>query len=379
LVQSVAAGQLADTEVCARGQCGSEPVFAQLDSLPLHLPVLAILQSENRFNMRIAVDAMGSDTHPGPDVAGSIMAAREFGDEIVLVGDKNQISAELERNDSNGLPITICHASQVIEMTDKPAEASRMKRDSSMHVGMRLVKEGEADAFVSAGNTGGILAVATLHTLRRIRGVMRPALGVVFPIADRPMLIDNGANTDCKPEFLFQFGLMGSLYMQRIRGIDSPRVALLSNGEEAGKGNNLIQESVPLFSNSNLNYVGNLEPKEFVAGQADVAVADGFTGNLVMKTAEAIAAYMSDMIRDELGSGIRTIVGGLLARPAFTRVRKHLDPNEIGGAPLLGVNGVVIIAHGRSNAYAIKQAIRQARYAVEQDIIGAIQSGLRNS
>jgi glycerol-3-phosphate acyltransferase PlsX len=246
-----------------------------------------------------------------------------------------------------------------------------------MHVGMRLVKDGQADAFVTAGNTGGVLTVATLHTLRRIRGILRPALGVVFPIEERPMLIDNGANADCKPEFLLQFGIMGSLYVERVLGIENPRVALLSNGEEEGKGNSLIKETIPLMENSSLNYVGNIEPKEFMRGHADVAVTDGFTGNLVMKTAESIASYMSDLIRDEMTKGPRTIVGGLLARPAFGRVRRRLDPDEVGGAPLLGVNGVVIIGHGRSNDFAIKQAIRQARLAVDNDIVGAIKAGIQ--
>ena len=319
---------------------------------------------------------MGSDAHPEPDVAGAVLAAREYGDEIILVGNEGRIRNELDGHDTDGLRIEIQHASQVIEMTDKPGEASRAKKDSSMHVGLGLVKDGQADAFVSAGNTGGILAVATLHTLRRIRGIKRPALGVIFPIKERPMLTDHGANADCKPEYLLQFGLMGSLYVERVRGIRNPRVALLSNGEEEGKGNELIKEAGPLLAQSGLNYIGNIEPKEFMGGQADVAVTDGFTGNLVMKTAEAIAAYMSDLIRDELTSGPRTIVGGLLARPAFARVRKRLDPNEVGGAPLLGLNGVVIVGHGRSNAYAIKQAIGQARLAVEQDIVGAIRSGV---
>ncbi len=329
--------------------------------------------------MRIVVDAMGSDTHPGPDVAGAVMAAREFGEEIILVGDEAQIQVELKRHDASDLPIHIHHASQVIEMEDKPGEASRNKQDSSMHVGLRLVKENQADAFVSAGNTGGILAVATLHTLRRIRGIKRPALGVIFPIKERPMLIDHGANADCKPEYLLQFGLMGSQYVERIRKIDSPRVALLSNGEEEGKGNILIKEAIPLLADSGLNYVGNIEPKEFVRGGADVAVTDGFTGNLVLKTAESVASYMSDTIRQELTRGIFTSIGGLLARPAFIRVRKQLDPNEVGGAPLLGVNGIVIVCHGRSNAYAIKQAVGQARSAVQHDIVGAIRQGLENS
>jgi glycerol-3-phosphate acyltransferase PlsX len=206
--------------------------------------------------------------------------------------------------------------------------------------------------------------------------VFRPALGVIFPIKEQPMLIDNGANADSKPEYMLQFGLMGSLYVERVRAIANPRVALLSNGEEEGKGNALIKESIPLLAGSGLNYVGNIEPKEFMRGHADVAVTDGFTGNLVMKTAEAIASYMSDLIRDELTRSPISAVGGLLARPAFGRVRRRLDPNEVGGAPLLGVNGVVIIAHGRSNAYAIRQAVGQARLAVEQDIVGAIRAGL---
>jgi glycerol-3-phosphate acyltransferase PlsX len=329
--------------------------------------------------MRIVIDAMGSDTYPGPDVAGAVMAARDFGDEIILVGDEGQIQAELDKQDTAGLQLQIRHASQVIEMDDKPGEASRAKKDSSMHVGLHLVKDGQADAFVSAGNTGGILAVATLHTLRRIRGIKRPALGVIFPIKERPMLIDNGANADCKPEYLLQFGIMGSQYVECIRGVKEPRVALLSNGEEEGKGNSLIKAAIPLLANSGLNYIGNIEPKEFVRGYADVAVTDGFSGNLVLKTVESTASYMSDMIREELTSGLLTSIGGLLARPAFSRVRKQLDPNEVGGAPLLGVNGIVIIGHGRSNAYAIKQAIGQARLAVKHDIIGAIRQGLDSS
>ncbi len=326
--------------------------------------------------MRIAVDAMGSDAYPYPDVKGSVLAAREFGDEIILVGDSKKIEAILAQLDAASLPISIEHASQVIEMTDKPSEALRTKGDSSMHRGMLLVKDGKADAFVSAGNTGGILAVATLQSLRRIRGVLRPALGVIFPIEERPMLIDHGANADCKPEYLLQFGMMGSLYVERVRGIKEPRVGLLSNGEEEGKGNQLIKETIPLFVKSDLNYIGNIEPKEFMRGHADVAVTDGFTGNLIMKTAEAVASYMASLIRKDLGANLRSGLGGLLVKPALKRAGKRLDSNEVGGAPLLGVNGVIIIAHGRSNAYAIKQAIGQARSAVEQQIVTAIKDGI---
>ncbi len=321
---------------------------------------------------------MGSDDHPGPDVAGSVMAARKFGDTIVLVGDKPRIVAELAAHDTAGLSIEVVHATETIGMKDSPSAAARDKRDSSMHVGLRLVREGAADAFVSAGNTGGILAVATLRQtgLGRIPGVLRPAMGVVFPIDTKPMLIDNGANADAKPEYLLQFGVMGSLYMEKMYGINRPRVALISNGEEEGKGNLLIKETIPLMEASGLNYVGNIEPKEFVRGAADVAVVDGFTGNIMMKTAEAVAGYLTATIRKYIMAGTLTKIGGALARPAFQRVRDEFNPDEVGGAPLLGVNGVVIIAHGRSNAYAVQQAIGQARRVVENRIVEAIAEGV---
>jgi glycerol-3-phosphate acyltransferase PlsX len=328
--------------------------------------------------MRIVVDAMGSDSHPGPDVAGAVMAARKFGDTIALVGDRPRVEAELTGHDTAGLTIEVVDAPEIIGMKDSPAAAARDKRRSSMHVGLQLVRDGAADAFVSAGNTGAILAVATLRQtgLGRIAGILRPALGVVFPIESKPMLIDNGANADARPEYLLQFGQMGSVYMGRMHGIDRPRVALISNGEEEGKGNQLIKETIPLMEASRLNYVGNIEPKEFVAGAAEVGVVDGFTGNVMMKTAEAVAGYMSDTIRKYIMAGALTKIGGALARPAFRRVRDQLNPDEVGGAPLLGVNGVVIIAHGRSNAYAIQQAIGQARRVVERGIVQAIAAEL---
>jgi glycerol-3-phosphate acyltransferase PlsX len=328
--------------------------------------------------MRIVVDAMGSDDHPGPDVAGAVMAARRFGDTILLVGDRPRVEAELSAHDTTGLSLDVLHAAETIGMKDSPSAVARDKRGSSMHVGLQLVRDGAADAFVSAGNTGAILAVATLRQtgLGRIPGVLRPALGVVFPIESKPMLIDNGANADAKPEYLLQFGQMGSIYMERMHDIARPRVALISNGEEEGKGNLLIKETIPLMEGSNLNYIGNIEPKEFVRGAAEVGVVDGFTGNVMMKTAEAVASYMSDTIRKYIMAGTLTKIGGALARPAFKKVRDQLDPDEVGGAPLLGVNGVVIIAHGRSNAYAVQQAIGQARRVAEKRIVEAIAAGI---
>lgn len=328
--------------------------------------------------MRIAVDAMGSDNNPVPDVAGSVMAAQTFGDTIILVGDQALIETELAKQDTSGLSLEIRSASQVIGMKDTPSVAAREKRDSSMHVGLALVREGAADAFVSAGNTGAILATAMLRQtgLGRIPGVLRPALGVVFPIVTRPMLIDNGANTDCKPEYLLQFGIMGSTYMEHVMGRPQPRVGLISNGEEEGKGNLLIKEAIPLLAESELNYVGNVEPRDFVQGTIDVGVTDGFTGNIMMKTAEAFASYMNSSIRRNLMGNLSTKIGGLLSKPAFARVRAEMDPDEVGGAPLLGVNGVVIIAHGRSNAFAMQQAIGQARRVAEKQVVAAIEESI---
>ncbi len=331
--------------------------------------------------MRIVIDAMGSDHHPTPDVTGGVLAAREFGGTIILVGDQPQIEAVLAGQDTAGLNIHIRHASQKVEMTDKPSDILKHKLDSSMHVGLKLLKEGEADAFVTMGNTGAALGIAMLRQMGpgRIQGVKRPAIGVIFPIKEQPFLIDNGTNAECKPEYLLQFGVMGSLYVERMLGIQNPRVGLISNGEEEGKGTVLLHEAAPLLAASGLNFIGNVEPKEFMFGGVDVAVCDGFTGNILMKTAEAIAKYMSNQIRDELMAGPITAVGGLLAKPAFARVRKQLDPEEVGGAPLLGVNGVVIIGHGRSSAYAVKQAVGQARRMVEKRVVEAIVAGLQES
>lgn len=328
--------------------------------------------------MRIVVDAMGSDDYPAPDVAGAVLAAREWGDEIILVGDRARIEAELAKHNTGGLSLEIAHASQVIEMADKPTEAAREKPDSSMHVGLSIVQRKEADAFVTAGNTGGVLALATLYTLKRIRGVKRPALTAIFPhISGHVVAADIGANADCKPEFLVQFAVMASLYAQQAMGIQRPRVALLSNGEEEGKGNELIKETIPLMrAESSINYIGNAEPKEVLSGATDIVIHDGFTGNIFIKSIEGTASMVGKLLKQEIKAGALTAIGGLLAKPAFGRMSRRVDPFEIGGAPLLGVDGVVIIGHGRSNDVAIKNAIRQARQAVQGGVIEAIHSGL---
>jgi glycerol-3-phosphate acyltransferase PlsX len=327
--------------------------------------------------MRIVLDAMGSDDYPAPDVAGAVLAAQEWGDEIVLVGREEVIEPELARHDTAGLKLDVVHAPEVIEMDDEPARAARVKKRSSMHVGMNLVRDGEADAYVTAGNTGGVLAVATLHTLRRIRGVKRPAMTTILPLpAGRAVTLDIGANADCRPEYLLQFALMGDIYARAVLGRSDPRVALLSNGEEPGKGNTLVKEAYKLLADSGLNFIGNFEPKEATACHADVIVTDGFTGNVFIKTLEATARMLTDLIRDEIKASPLTAVGGLLAKPAFRRVARRVDPFEVGGGPLLGVNGVVIVAHGRSNARAMKNAIGQARMAVQGGVVHAIHDGL---
>ncbi|MBE2269737.1 MAG: phosphate acyltransferase PlsX [Anaerolinea sp.] len=328
--------------------------------------------------MRIALDAMGSDACPIPDVAGAVLAARAWGDTIYLVGDEPRLKTELAKHDTSSLKLEIVPAKDVIGMEDKPGIVGKSKPDSSMHVGMNLVKSGSADAFVTAGNTGAALSIATLFTLRRISGVKRPALTAILPLGNaRPIVLDVGANADSKPDWLAQFALMGKLYAQASSGIAEPRVALLSNGEEEGKGNAVIHEAAALIRDLPVRFTGNIEPKDVLRGEADVVVMDGFVGNIFIKTMEAATRTMANALRDEIMASTVTKIGGALARPAFRRVQKQIDPFEVGGAPLLGVNGVVIIGHGRSNDTAIMNAIGQARRAVQGKVIESIEAGLK--
>ncbi len=328
--------------------------------------------------MRIVVDAMGSDRHPEPDVAGAVMAAREYGLEIALVGDEKLVKRRLAQEGTAGLKIDVVHADEHIRMDEHPVEAARAKKNSSMHVGMNLVKDGQADAFVTAGNTGGLLAVATLHTLRRIPGVTRPALTVVFYTKGHYILLaDIGANVDCKPEWLQQFALMAALYAERVLGIPNPRVGLLANGEEDIKGNELTKKAAALIRETHLNFIGNVEPKEvLIAHKADVVIQDGFVGNILIKTYGATAELILNLMREEAGKSPLVGLGLAVARPGLRSLKRQIDPMEFGGAILLGVNGVVISAHGRSNALGIKSAIRQARDAVNGGVIAAVRDGI---
>ena len=331
--------------------------------------------------MRIVVDAMGSDTYPSADVAGAVMAANESDLEIILVGDDATIRQHLSKSpisSSLNSKISIVHASDIVTMEDKPAVVGKAKPDSSLHVGMNLLKNDEADAFVTAGNTGAAHAIAMLYTLKRIPGVKRPALSAIFPIHNRPIIfLDIGANTDSRPEWLAQFAIMGKVYSTNALGLSNPRIGLLSNGEEDSKGDQLTLESHKMLSQIDINFVGNVEPSQILEDQVDVVVSDGFVGNILLKTFEASTRYLGSLIRQELRSSLISSIGGLLIRPAMQRVRQNIDTFEIGGAPLLGVNGVVMIAHGSSDDRAIKNAIFQASKAVKGNVILTIQEGIQ--
>lgn len=333
---------------------------------------------------RIVVDAMGSDEYPGPDVEGAVAAAREYGVEIILVGDETIIKPALEKQSPGSLPIRIVHAPEMLTMKDKGEQlvlkARARNAKNSMAIGIDLVKNGEADAFVSAGNTGAGMVTA-LFRLGRIRGVDRPALAPIFPTATGTcVVLDIGANPDCNPENLLQFGILGSIYAEKVRGVKNPKVGLISNGEEEGKGNELVKNATPLFKASRLNYFGNVEGKEVIGGKVDVAVTDGFTGNVMLKSSEAVAKLITDRIREIIRNGnIATKVGGLLVKPALGAIKKLLDPSEQGAAPMLGINGLVFIGHGRSNALAIKNAVRVAKYAVDVKVLDAMKSAIEES
>jgi len=337
---------------------------------------------------KIVVDAMGSDNYPTPDVEGAVMAAREYGVEIILTGDASKIQPILDQalasNNAAGLPISIVHAPEVLTMKDKGEDlvmkARHKDAQNSMAVGYDLVKKGEADAFVTAGNTGAAMVTA-LFRLGRIRGVDRPALAPPFPTASGSCIIlDIGANPDCKPENLLQFAIMGSVYAERVRGITSPRVGLISNGEEAGKGSELVKGAFPLLEKANLNFIGNVEGKEVFGGETDVAVTDGFTGNVLLKSTEAVAKLIIEKIKEAIkGGGPLAMIGGLLVKPALGKIKKLLDPSEEGAAPLLGVNGLVFIGHGRSDALAMKNAIRVAKEAAESKVLDAMKSAIEES
>ena len=304
---------------------------------------------------------MGTDAAPQPEVEGAILAAKEGLASVVLVGPRDVLESELERHRALNLPIEVVHASEAITMGDAAAKAFRRKRDSSIRVAARLVREGKADGLISAGNTGAVMTTVKI-VLGALDGVDRPALATVFPNAKgkATVLLDVGANVDCKAMHLEQFAVMGEIYYRVIFGADRPRVGLLSIGEEDHKGNDLTRAAKELINHLNLNFLGNVEGRDLYGGDVDVIVCDGFIGNVALKVSEGLGDMVKVLLRDALESTITGKIGYAISKNAFAEFKKRLDYSEYGGAPLLGVRGVCIISHGRANANAIKNAIRVA-------------------
>ncbi len=327
--------------------------------------------------MNIALDVMGGDNAPHEIVSGAILAARQYDVTVSLVGRPDVIERELARHPTHRLDLPIVPAYEVIEMSDKPVKAVRTKKNSSMVVACQLVKEGKADAFVTAGNTGGALAAGILH-FGRMQSILRPALIVPFPtLKGFCLILDVGANTDVKPEQLQQFGVMGSVYSRRIMGVRNPSVRILSNGEEEGKGNQLVLEATALLEETpGIRFMGNIEARDVTSGIADVVVTDGFTGNVFMKGAEGIVKLLQGVLLDEITAGPISSIGGLLVRSALRRMARRLDDSEFGGAVLLGLSNLMVVGHGRSNANAIRHTIRNAKQLIDSRLVEEIQSGV---
>ncbi len=323
----------------------------------------------------VALDAMGGDNAPGVVVEGAVAAASELNVQVLLVGRSDRLEPLLAAAQAPG-SVEIVEATDVIEMDEHPASAVRQKPRSSMVVGIRLVREGRARAFVSAGNTGAVMA-AGLFELKRLDGVDRPALAAPFPTQrGRTLIIDVGANADCRPEYLAQFALMGTAYARGVFGIADPSVGLLSIGEEETKGSALVQQAHARLRELPIRFVGNVEGKDVPAGLVDVVVCDGFVGNVLLKFAEGMAGTITGFIRQEIEASWFSKLAAVVLIPAFRRVRKRMDYAEFGGAPLLGLNGICIVAHGRSNARAIRSAVLAASEAVRQGVIEQIAHGV---
>lgn len=329
--------------------------------------------------MRIAVDAMGGDYAPGEIVKGALKAAVIYPDiEIILVGQRDKIMDSLPGKSLHP-NMKIYEASEVIGMEEHPAAAIKKKKDASIVVATRLVKEGTADALVSAGSTGAQMGSALLG-LGRIKGISRPAIATVLPtLQEGKLLLDVGANPDAKPENLLQYGIMGSIYAEMILGIQDPKVALLNIGSEEGKGNELVQAAYQLFKDSSLNFIGNIEGRDIPYGTADVIVCDAFVGNIVLKTIEGMASSLFQLIKEKITANSVRKMGALLIKPGLKEIAQSIDYSEYGGAPLLGVNGTSIICHGSSKEKAIFNAIRVAKECVEESIIEKIAVNLEKS
>ncbi len=318
--------------------------------------------------MKIVVDAMGGDHAPGVVIDGSLAAVKEYDVEVILVGDKPKIEQLLKKAKYTGSNISIVHAPEVIEMCESAATSVRRKRNSSIVIGLNLVKEGKADAFFSAGNTGAVVCAATLE-LRLLPGIERPGIGLITPtLKGISLIIDVGANIDPKPTQLLQYGIMADAYCKNILNKPNPTVGLLNIGEEEKKGTEFLREAYELMGKSKINFIGNIEGKDLFSGKCDIIVCDGFVGNVALKVSESAAEAMQIFLKRHLLSNIWGKIGLIFMMPSLKRFKKELDYAEYGGALLLGVNGVVIIGHGRSNKKAIKNAIRVAKEEVERQV-----------
>ena len=326
-------------------------------------------------DFKIAVDAMGGDQAPAVEIEGAVQAASQFGIPVVLVGQKDRIQPLLEKHDTAGISIEVVHASEVITMEDSAATAARKKKDSSIRVAARLMRDGNVAGVVSAGNTGAVMATVKM-VLGTLHVVDRPALSTVLPTqkAKPAILLDVGANVDCKPHHLEQFAVMGDIYSRTIFGIRRPRVGLLSIGEEDSKGNELTKEAFKSLKQAPINFIGNVEGRDIFKGEIDVIVCDGFTGNVALKLSEGLIETFATMLRQELEKTIAAKVGYILAERAFRAFRRRLDYSEYGGAPLLGINGITIVCHGRSNVNAIKNAVRVAHDFCKHNVNQVIET-----
>lgn len=325
--------------------------------------------------MKIALDAMGGDKAPYATVKGAVLALEEFKDiELILVGQKDKIEKELEKYNYDKNRLEIHHAAEVIEMDDDPVTAVRGKKDSSMNVTLELVKEDAASAAVSAGNTGALITASQLK-LKRIKGVLRPAIATVFPNKiDHMVVLDVGANADCKPEFLDHFAILGSKYAEILLGIKDPKVGLLNIGSEDGKGNELTRASFNILANhEKINFVGNIEPHKMLDGNVDVVVTDGYTGNILLKATEGTAKFIIDFLKNEIKNDFISKIGAFLLKKVFNKLRKKMDASEYGGAIFLGLNHISVKAHGGSDERAIKNAIRAAAKFVEEDFVEKVK------
>jgi glycerol-3-phosphate acyltransferase PlsX len=328
--------------------------------------------------MKIAVDVFGGDNAPDAIIKGCMEAINaESGFDLILFGDERSISSKLKGFSFDNSRVRVQHAPEVIGMHDSPTRAIKEKPDSSLVMALRAVEQKEADVFVSAGSTGAVLSGATL-IVRRIRGIKRPALAPVLPTAkgNGVLLIDCGANVDCKPLYLEQFGVMGSIYMNKLFGVEKPRVALINNGAEEEKGNALAQAAHALLKDAPINFVGNVEGRDILSGDIDVAVADGFVGNVVLKFMEGMAGTLFSMMKDEFTADTRSKLGALLLKPAFRRFKRKMDYTEYGGALLLGIDGGIVKAHGSSNAKAFSATIRQAKRFAQTGVVEQIKQAM---